>query len=87
MGSALKSASRNRPRGHHHKLGRGPGHPGCAGAAHMRVPVTCLGIGLASAGPTRGAGLPHGAPAKLRVIAHPHGRPRPRRRSCRVSHH
>ena len=34
-----------------------------------------------------GAGLPCGAPAKLRVIAHPHGRPRPRRRSCRVSHH
>jgi hypothetical protein len=61
--------------------------PGCPAAAEMRVPVTCLGIGLASAGPTREAGLPYGAPAKLRVIAHPHGRPRPRRRSCRVSHH
>jgi hypothetical protein len=53
--------------------------------AEMPVPGTCLGIGLATAASAGGAGLPYGAPAKLRVIAHPHGRSRPRRRSCRVS--
>lgn len=47
---------------------------------------SCLGIGLATAALAGGAGLPYGAPAKLRVIAQPHGRSRPRRRSCRVSH-
>src|SRR6266516_4784001 len=55
--------------------------------AEMPVPGTSLGIGLATAALAGGAGLPYGAPAKLRVIAHPHGRSRPRRRSCRVSHH
>lgn len=47
--------------------------------AEMLVPGTCLGIGLATAALAGGAGLPYGAPAKLRVIAHPHGRSRPRR--------
>jgi hypothetical protein len=50
--------------------------PGCPGAAQTRVPVTGPGIGLASAGPTRGAGLPHGAPAKLRGNR-PSSRPAP----------